>query len=207
MKFGVREIIFLIVLLAVPVASFLYVFKPRNNEIQQAKTEVAEKQERLERLEEMTAKIDDLGLEIERGKEAIELIEAKLPSQDDVAGLLGQFTQLAKANDMSVPSFKPMPTVPAGAYNELPIEMVMEGRFDNFYQFLLELERLPRITRIHTMTLEQTSIDVGMGTGRNKRSGRRSTKPASEEVDLPPGSMRAELTLSIYFASADGQND
>jgi Tfp pilus assembly protein PilO len=88
MKFGVREIIFLIVLLAVPVASFLYVFKPRNNEIQQAKTEVAEKQERLERLEEMTAKIDDLGLEIERGKEAIELIEAKLPSQDDVAGLL-----------------------------------------------------------------------------------------------------------------------
>ena len=36
MRFGIRELIFLVVLLAVPVASWWYVFNPRNAEIQQA---------------------------------------------------------------------------------------------------------------------------------------------------------------------------
>ena len=61
----------------------------------------------------MAAKIEDIGLEIENGKESIEMIEAKLPSQDDVAGILGQFTELAQNNHLSVPSFKPQPSVPA----------------------------------------------------------------------------------------------
>ncbi|MCH8244120.1 MAG: hypothetical protein IH897_16140, partial [Planctomycetes bacterium] len=44
MRFGIRELIFLVVLLAVPVASWWYVFKPRNAEIQQAHREIEVKQ-------------------------------------------------------------------------------------------------------------------------------------------------------------------
>ena len=40
MRFGFRELIFLVVLLAVPVASWWYVFKPRNTEIAQARMEI-----------------------------------------------------------------------------------------------------------------------------------------------------------------------
>lgn len=189
MKFGIREIIFVIVLLAVPVAAYMIVFQPRNAEIAQARKEIAVKKERLDQLDEMTARIEDIGLEIENGKEAIELIEQKLPSQDDVAGMLEQFTQLAKSNHLAVPSFKPQPPEPAAAYMELPIEMVMDGRFDDFYEFLLAVERLPRITRIHQ--LKMTQAKTGPGSGR---------EPGSE---LPPGSMNAEFTLSIYFASAE----
>ena len=43
MRFGLRELIFMIVLLAVPVASWWYVFMPRNAEIVQAKIEVLTK--------------------------------------------------------------------------------------------------------------------------------------------------------------------
>ena len=44
MKFGVRELLFLFVLLAMPIASFVYVFKPRNDDIRQAKHEIEVKQ-------------------------------------------------------------------------------------------------------------------------------------------------------------------
>ena len=40
MRMGPREVIFLVVLLVVPVASYFYVFKPRNQEIKQAQIEV-----------------------------------------------------------------------------------------------------------------------------------------------------------------------
>jgi type IV pilus assembly protein PilO len=180
MKVGFREFIFFIVLLAVPVASFFYVFKPRNAEIAQAKTEIMAKQATLDKLAQVAAKIDDLGLEIERGREQIEVIEAKLPSQQDVEGILGQVDQLAKRNRLNLKSVKSEKPVPAALYMEQPLKVQMEGEFDGFYQFLLELENLPRITRVHQLKLE-----------RAKRSGK--------EDDPPPGSMLAEFTLSIYF--------
>jgi len=104
MRLGFRELIFLIVLLAVPIASYVYVFKPRNVEIQQASSEIETKRERLERFQEVAAHLQDLGRAIDEGKDAIDTIEEKLPSEDDVAGILGQFTQLAKNNHLNVPS-------------------------------------------------------------------------------------------------------
>lgn len=183
MKFGLRETIFLLVLLAVPVASGFYVFKPQNERVHKLKQEIQAKRARLEQLDQMQQKIDDIGLAIERGREAIEVIESKLPGEQDVEGILEQVWQIAKRNNLTVKSIKSQKAVPASMYMELPLDVAMEGQFDGYYQFLLDLEALPRITRVHTMTLER--LDV-----MDKRK---------NDEPLPPGSMRAEFTLSIYF--------
>ncbi len=187
MRFGIREIIFLIVLLAVPVASFIYVFKPRNEQISSAKMEVEQKEQRLNQLREMTTKLEDIGREIERGRESIEVIEAKLPSQQDVEVVLEQVWQLAKANHLAVRSVKSQKIVDSATYRELPLKMILEGSFDGYYQFLLELENIPRITRVHEMKL----LRLG---GTQTETGDNAT----------PGAMRAEFTLSIYFEDSSG---
>ena len=155
MRLGLREIIFLIVLLVVPVASYFYVFKPRNAEIQQAKKEVEIKQSKLEKLREVTEKIDDIGLAIRQGREAISLVEAKLPSKDQVDVILGDVWQLAARDRLQVKSVKTENPVQAAGYMEQPLTVEMEGQFEGFYQFLLGLENLPRITRIHELKLER----------------------------------------------------
>jgi type IV pilus assembly protein PilO len=182
MRLGIREIIFFIVLLAVPAASFVYVFKPRGDEIQEAKNEIEVKQARLDKLEAMTSQIDDIGLAIERGRESIRDVELKLPSRQMVEDILDGVWQLAKGNSLEVKSIKTEPEVPAAAYMELPLRMVLEGQFDGFYQFLLELENLPRITRLHQLQIDRISA---------------SSNPHYE--GMRPGSMKAEFTLSIYF--------
>lgn len=188
MRFGIREFIFFIVLLAVPVASFMFVFQPRNKDIHQARTEIQLKQARLDKLDEVVAKIDDIGLAIDAGRDSIQLIEAKLPSEQDVEGILEQVWQIAKRNRLNVKSVKSERPVPAALYMELPLKVVMEGQFDGFYQFLLELETLPRITRIHQMDLKRVENKGGPGGSRNAP-----TEPP------PPGAMTADFTLSIYF--------
>ena len=182
MRLGLRELIFFIVLLAVPVGSFFYVFKPRNDQISEARKEIQVKQARLDSLAAVESKIDDIGLAIEEGRESIQLIEAKLPSEQDVQGLLQGVSQTAKRNKLNVKSFKSEKIVPAALYMEQPIKVQMSGEFDGFYQFLLELENLPRITRIHQLKLERAD-----------------GKGGPKDEDLPPGSMKAEFTLSIYF--------
>jgi type IV pilus assembly protein PilO len=185
MRFGLRELIFFLVLLAVPVASYAYVFKPRNDQIKAATQEVEAKQSKLEQLAAVTAKLDDLGLAIERGRQSIEVIEAKLPSEKDVEGILEQVWQKAKANRLTVKSVKSEKPVPAATYMELPLKVIMEGKFDGFYQFLIDLEDLPRITRIHDMKLARSQDRGG-----------------SQEIG--GGFMRAEFSLSIYFHSRSG---
>jgi type IV pilus assembly protein PilO len=183
MRLGLREIIFLVVLLVVPVASYFYVFKPRNTEIQQAQKEVEVKQAKLEKLREVTEKIDDIGLAIKQGREAINLVEAKLPSKDQVEVILGDVWQLAAKVRLDVKSVKSESPVPAAGYMEQPLKVSMEGQFDSFYHFLLGLENLPRITRIHELSLERV-------TSRGRRNG-------DEQVES--GLMKAEFLLAIYY--------
>ena len=186
MRFGFREFIFLIVLLAVPAVSLFYVFQPRNREIRQALDEMQVKTARLDRLDEVTSKIEDIGLAIEEGRESIGFIEAKLPSEKDVEGILEEVWAITTKNGLTVKSVKTNQAKPAALYRELPLEMIVEGDFDGFYQFLLQLENLPRITRVHKLKLERSS-----------------TNPRFNQQNTTPGSMRAEFTLSIYFESTD----
>jgi len=181
MRFGLREFVFFIVLLGVPVASFFYLFKPRNDEIRQADAEIQAKQTKLDRLAAEASKIEDMQLAIEQGRQRIQLIEAKLPNEQGVDGILEQVWQIAKRNKLVVKSVKSQPPVPTARYMELPLKVIMEGEFDGFYQFLLELETLPRITRMHQVKLTRI-------TGKNA---------AGDEY--APGWMKADFTLSIYF--------
>ncbi len=182
MRFGLRELIFLAVLLAVPVASWWYVFKPRNSEIEQARKEVEIKQAKLDKLREVAKRIDDIGLAIEQGREAVALIEAKLPNRDQVEDILENVWQMAKRNHLNLKSVKSEKPVPATLYMEQPLQVSMTGRFDGFYQFLLEMENLSRITRVPRMKLERLDQTRGF-----------------EDAEFDTGLMKAEFTLSIYF--------
>ena len=59
-------------------------------------------------------------------------------------------------------------------YSEEPIELTVSGDYKGFYQFMLDLEKLPRLTRVTQMKLTKMNGDSGQ--------------------------MAADVTLSIYFA-------
>jgi len=182
MKFGIRELIFFVVLLAVPLASYFYVFKPHNEDIQKAREELEHKEEALSRLAAMDAEIADIQTAIEEGRENIRIIESKLPSANGVHEILEQITQIAKRNRLHVKRFETHDDVPAATYREKPIRMEIDGSFDGFYEFLIELENLPRITRVHELKLERLE-----------------EKELEEYSGDTLGWMRAEFELSIYF--------
>ncbi|MEM7230332.1 MAG: type 4a pilus biogenesis protein PilO [Planctomycetota bacterium] len=198
MKFGLRELIFVVVLLAAPVGALYFVFKPEMAKAQSVQARNEAKLELLQRLGDVRAQVDNLPDEIERGQQAIELIEAKLPAQQDVENILEQVWQIAERNNQKVRSVKSKEAVPAAAYMEQSLDIVMEGQFNGFYQFLYELEELPRITRIHDMDL----VRAGFAEKGNGRRNQRRTQSSGTE-ELPPGSMRAEFTLSIFFEKSD----
>jgi len=179
MRFGLRELIFLLVLLAMPGAAYFFVFQPKNQLQQDARAEIQNKRAKLVALDQATAQFINLDEEIGRLKGAIEMIEQKLPAGRETHLVVNRIAELARAHNLRIETIKPENPVAAGPYaTELPIRLEIKGNFEGFYRFMLEVERMPRITQVPMMTLE--------------RSGDR---------DDPEGTMIAEMTLSIFFES------
>lgn len=175
-KFGFRELLFLVILIAMPAASYWLVFKPQNREINEAKKEIEHKQLMLEKLDEATAQTEDLAQANQEIARSIEIVESRLPGDKEVEVVLEQVAELARRSHLELRRVKTDDPVSAANYMEQPLEMQIHGDFDDFYTFLLELEQLDRITRMLDLNLERD----------RKENGR----------------MDAEFTLSIYFEPA-----
>ncbi len=173
MQFGLREATFVLLLLAMPVAAYFFVFQPRSTQIAEARGEISSKQAKLKELEAATKSIEDLGDEIDELRQAIELFEQKLPAQRDVEVVLRDVWRLAAENDLTPKSVRTDKIVASAHYAELPIKMTIIGDFSGFYTFLQELEKLPRITRTPSMKLKK--------------------------LDKQEGEMQADMVLSIFF--------
>lgn len=185
MRFGLRELVFLIVLLAMPGAAYFFVFQPKNQLQQDARTEIVAKKAKLNALDKATAQFINLDEEIVRLKGAIELIEQKLPGDQETYVVVNRVADIARSHKLQVETIKPDKVVAAGPYaQELPIRMEIKGHFEGFYRFMLEVEKMPRITQVPLMTLERSD----------------------KKEDLE-GTMMATLTLSIFFESDDPEQN
>lgn len=173
MNLGLRGLMVMGIVVGMPVASYFLVFKPQNKAIEAARKEVDHKAGLLAKLREETARNENLVRANEEIQRSVKTIEARLPSGKELDALVRQVSDLAVSSGLQPPAMKSAKPVPAALYMEQPIEMEVLGNFVGFFTFLAQIEKLPRITRIHDMKI------TGM---------------ARDDVEL-----KAEFTLSIYF--------
>jgi type IV pilus assembly protein PilO len=173
MKFGIREIVFVVVMLGLLGSTNYFVFTKANKKKQDLLAEIRAKQTALSNLQQATAGIDDLNRKIEELQQAITFFESKLPQEKEVDKILKEVWQMAEANSLQTKTIKTLATQRSPNYSEQPIDLSLQGNFNGFYSFLLQLEKLQRITRVTHMDLQK--------------------------INDREGEMQAKLTLSIFF--------
>ncbi|MCH2136030.1 MAG: type 4a pilus biogenesis protein PilO [Phycisphaerales bacterium] len=180
-----RQITFFCVLGAIPLAAWFFIFSPRGEDIESAMADIASRQARLDTLAEVMAKVPHLEAALEEGERLVNSVEARLPKRQDVEGILERIWQTAASHDLNVRSVKTTSPESAGLYMEQPLDVEMSGSFEGFYRFLLELERMPRLTRVSDLTLKEATRSV-----------------SASSSDAPAGSVSARFTLRICFADS-----
>jgi Tfp pilus assembly protein PilO len=121
---------------------------------------------------------DEVDNEFNSAKVTLDEIRARLAliQRDDgrlANGSVGNDQLAAVISGLQPPTMKMLPPLQAAEYLEQPIELVIEGGFKGFFTFLSQVEKLPRIVRIHDMKLT--------------------------DVQREDAEIKAEFTLSIYF--------
>lgn len=180
MKLGAKEFMLLVLLVAVPLSSWWLVFRPQNQQIELARQDLSHKQDMLNKLREETARNEDLARVNEQLKVNIGSIEARLPTNKEVDSIVRQVSDLAVQSGLEPPALKSGKPVRAALYMEQPLELETSGDFKGFYEFMLKLEQLPRITRVPDMKLQRHAKENGK--------------------------LQANFTLSIYFQDEKAQN-
>ena len=178
MKFGIREVIFVIVMLGLLGSTNYFVFSKANKKKTALLDDIRAKQAALGNLQQATAGIDDLNRKCDELQKAITFFESKLPQEKEVDKILKEVWQMAEANQLTTKTIKTMKSERGPSYSEQPIAMSLSGDFNGFYSFLLQLEKLPRITRVTDMQLQK--------------------------INDRDGAMQAQMTLSIFFEPDTG---
>ena len=181
MKFGIRELSVVVVMLGLLGAIYFLVWDKAQAKIVSMERRTEEKQKALAELERATAGVADVDRKVEELQEAIKFFEKKLPQEREMDLILKEVWQMAEQNKLTTKTIRTMKSQRGAAYSEQPIEMNLSGDFAGFYEFMLQLERLPRLTRVQNMTLDKINGQEGL--------------------------MEAKVTLSIFFEPETGSNN
>lgn len=175
MRFGSRELLFLVVMLGLLFSAWYFVFKQADDRIAVLREDTDAKRHKLEELREATKRIVDINSKIADLQKQIRFFESRLPKQSETGSIVAKIDEQARGrHQLTVGRISAMRPDKAAGFFELPVKINMQGDFRSFYEFMLQTERLPRITRVNQMHL---------------------AKMAEQD-----GSMTADMTLSIYFA-------
>ncbi len=161
MKLGLREILFVVLLMCIPLGAWTMVFRPRNARNEELMRQIESKQEKLRELNQATGTIGDLKSEIAALEEAIGFFQSKLPSEKEIDKVLQEVWKTAEENHLVTKSIRTLDSenksvfTSSGGPREQPITMQLDGNFMGFFSFLQALESQSRIMRISEMELQK----------------------------------------------------
>jgi len=161
-----RKVVFFILLIGLSYVAYAYMIKPANQSLNVQKELVAQKRAKLGELEAATAAADDLQAQLTELEEAIKFFESKLPPTSEVDTVLKDVTVIARKHGLASKKISTKKRNTNNGYVEQPLEMELDGGFSSYYSFLLELEKLDRITKIRQLNLKKKSSDQGQTTAK-----------------------------------------
>lgn len=163
MKITPRELIFFVLLFCLPLATYMLVFKPRQAAEKALNNDIATKREirsdfdryrflAMGNLEEDIAAL--ISLKDKAG--------ARLPQSEDIGPVIDELSKLAAANKLKISkmqrvalSDKEKLEIEAMYYGIQRLDVELDGNYTGFYNFLSEMERLPRIIRLQRLDIER----------------------------------------------------
>jgi type IV pilus assembly protein PilO len=161
MSGGLRKAVLFVLLLGVACAAYQYMIKPANKHLAEQKAHLQTKLAKLTEFEEATAAAEDLNKQLEQLREAIEFFESRLPPTSQIDKVLHDVTVIVQKQGLRSKRVLRLKKKDNSGYIEQPLRMELEGNFNSFYSFLLELEKLPRIMKIRELKLEKQEESEG----------------------------------------------
>ena len=116
------------------------------------------------------ANLDSYKLQLEEMRVSFGTMLRQLPNKTEVAELLVDVSQTGLASGLEFELFQPESEVRKEFYAELPIKLIVKGRYHEFGDFISGLAALPRIVTIHNITISASKDSKKSDSATSSRS-------------------------------------
>ncbi|HHL39363.1 MAG TPA: pilus assembly protein PilO [Deltaproteobacteria bacterium] len=133
--------------------SYQFLLAPKQAEVERLKQRSAELERELTRSRIIAKDIPKYEREREELEEKLKKALAQLPNEKEIPDLLKSISDAAGEAGLHIVLFKPRAEIPKGFYAEVPVDMIVEGRYESLFKFCVKVGELPRIVNIGTVDI------------------------------------------------------
>ncbi len=155
---GLQKIlIFLITFALVGAGYYFFLLKPKYEKINKLKQSLKTKKQTLVIYKAKAKSLPELEKKLNTLKEELNYAVAALPDEKEIPILLTEISRAGNKSGLEFINFKPKPEqIKEGFYAEIPVDMIVTGRFHQLVHFFDELSRLYRIVNINNIKMNGT---------------------------------------------------
>jgi Tfp pilus assembly protein PilO len=148
--------------------TYLMVVRPADQRRDALQRDINQKQASLADFDRTTASLRAISAKVDELRPAVILFESRFTPSHEMDKILAEISFLAETNSLQTKTIKTPADHQTDQYREQEMELSLTGNFGGFYQFLLQLEDMQRITRIKKINLTKASdgqmqVDLTIG--------------------------------------------
>lgn len=151
-----RVIILAAVNLAVIGLIYWFLIGPKYTELTALKVQLQELTTKLNENRQIAADIPKYIRDKEDMEKKLEAAVAQLPNAKEIPDLIDAISRSGEKAGLKILLFRPGREVKKGFYAEVPVNMVVEGRYESLYDFSVKIGNLPRIVNLGGMDIAST---------------------------------------------------
>ncbi len=148
-----QQIMVLVVLLAVLGAFWWYVISPMGAEIESLESRIEVLAVEVERAEEVERRLPEFKEELDALLARMEELRGVLPDEKETAEIVRRIEQLAVDSNLDIQSFTPGATEPSGFYERWPINIALQGNYNNLGLFFQRVAQFTRIINVDNISI------------------------------------------------------
>ncbi len=162
-QFGKAPLVFklgslVLILIVIAVVEYQVMFKPKKDDVDRLKKQSAELKVKLLENQAIADNLHKFQEEVNILNEQLKQALSLLPNEADVHTLFRQLSIVAKKTNVALLSFRPAGQASHGFYNDLSMELKIDGTYHDIAVFIDQVGKLSRIVNISNLVFSSPRI-------------------------------------------------
>jgi len=148
-----------IIFIGILVGGYFFMVQPTIEKLDRAVREESQLKKDYENKAFQVANLEEYKAQMADMEQSFESILKQLPRDTEVPGLIDDISLAALNNGLDLKVISPQEQVATQFYNELPIDVEVEGDYHELGAFVSSVASLPRIVTLHDFAIDKSSSD------------------------------------------------
>ena len=150
----VQRILIFCITLLILIGSFVYfAYLPKFKKISQLETEYKQVKQQLVLAKQKASQLERYRKEYAQAEAKFKIVRKSLPEKKEIPDLLASVSRSGQEAGLEFLLFQPQAEVMKEFYSEIPVDIQVEGGYQEFETFFDYVSRLPRIVNIHNVKI------------------------------------------------------